>query len=134
MEQNTMGKATEARLRASDKYKKINIVNVALQFNKRTEPELTEYVRGLDNKTAYIKRLIRDDIGEKRGKDSWTLHLNDEDEVRTYPLNGESEVEAVAEAKRIISLFDGWMKGRIDRSGWCIIKNGDEDKPLFLFK
>lgn len=132
MEQNTMGKATEAQLRASDKYKKANIMNVLLQVNRKTEVDIVTILEACPNKMGYIKKLIRQDNG--LSYDTWTLKVNDEDEVRTYPLNGESEVEAIAEAKRIISLFDGWMKGRIDRSGWCIIKNGDEDKPLFLFK
>lgn len=132
MEHNTMGKATEAQLRASDKYKKANIMNVLLQVNRKTEVDLVTILEACPNKMGYIKKLIRQDNG--LAHDAWTLKVNDEDEVRTYPLNSESEVEAVAEAKQIVSLFDGWMKGRIDRSGWCIIKNGDEDKPLFLFK
>ena len=132
MEQNTMGKATEAQLRASDKYKKANIMNVLLQVNRKTEADIVTILEACPNKMGYIKKLIRQDNG--LAHDAWTLKVNDEDEVRTYPLNVESEVEAIAEAKRIVSLFDGWMKGRIDRSGWRIIKNGDEDKPLFLFK
>lgn len=132
MEQNIMSKTTEAQLRASDKYKKANIMNVLLQVNRKTEVDIVNILEACPNKMGYIKKLIRQDNG--LAHDTWTLKVNDEDEVRTYPLNSESEVDAVAEAKRIVSLFDGWMKGRIDRSGWCIIKNGDEDKPLFLFK
>ena len=53
---------TEAQLRAQDKYKKKALVNVALQFNKFTEPELVEYVTSLPNKTAYIKGLLREQM------------------------------------------------------------------------
>lgn len=61
-EQDIMAKTHPSTLKAIDRYKKKYIVNVALQFNTRTEPELTEYVRSLPNKTAYIKGLIRADL------------------------------------------------------------------------
>lgn len=57
-----MAKTSENQLKFITEYKKKYIVNVALQFNKKTEPELTEYVRSLPNKTAYIKGLIRADM------------------------------------------------------------------------
>lgn len=65
MEQKNMAKASAAQLRANDKYKKATLVNVALQFNKNTEPDLVEYVLSLPNKTAYIKGLIRKDMAER---------------------------------------------------------------------
>lgn len=63
---------TEAQLRAGKKYKTANIVNVALQFNKKTEPELTDYVRALPNKTAYIKGLIRADMARLKAEETTT--------------------------------------------------------------
>lgn len=118
MENTIMGKQSAAQIRATDKYKKANIVNVALQFNKKTEPGLTEFVRSLQNKTAYIKNLLRAEanIGAK----AWTLHINDEDEQREYKLHAHTEEDAIAEAEQIIGLFSGWLKGRIDRAEWHI--------------
>lgn len=144
MEQTIMSKATEAQLRASDKYKKENIVNVALQFNKRTEPDLTDYVRSLPNKTAYIKNLIRADVGEEMT--SYVLCVNDEDEIRYLPLHNRSKAEALAEAEQIVSLFDGWLKARISKEDWHIIKGivddssptglieDDEEEPIYLYR
>lgn len=130
MEIVDMAKSSATALAWHDKYKKENVVNVALQFNKKTEPELTEYVRSLSNKTAYIKGLIRSDahIGER----SWTLRLNDEDEQREYKLHAHTEEDALAEAEQIIDLFSGWMKGRIDRAGWCI--EDEQGNKTYLFR
>lgn len=61
-----MAKTSENQLKFITEYKKKYIVNVALQFNKKTEPELTEYVRALPNKTAYIKGLIRADMAKNK--------------------------------------------------------------------
>ena len=62
MENLDMAKTPEKQLKRIDEYKKKYVVNVALQFNTKTEPLLTEYVRSLPNKTAYIKGLIRADM------------------------------------------------------------------------
>ena len=144
MEQKKMGKMTEAQYRSQDKYKKATLVNVALQFNKNTEPELIKYVLALDNKTAYIKGLIRADMGSEQPK--WTLWVNDEDETRHYQLHAHTEADARAEAEQIINLFSGWLKGRIDTSDWHIsesraddtswtgVSDGDTAEPIYLFK
>lgn len=144
MEITVMGKASESHLRAATKYKQANIVNVALQFNKKTEPELTEYVRGLPNKTAYIKGLIREDVGF--GARHFVLCVNDEDDMRSLQLSSITPQDALAEAKRIVELFDGWYKGRIDKSDWFVIEgevdstsptgmSGEDDhEPMYLFR
>ena len=144
MEQNNMSKTSAASLKAIDKYKKANISNVALQFNRKTEPQLTEYVLSLPNKTAYIKNLIRADMGAEQPK--WTLWVNDEDETRHYQLHAHTEAEARAEAEQIINLFSGWLKCRIDTSDWHIIESraddtswtgvsdGDTAEPIYLFR
>ena len=144
MEQNSMAKTSQAALRAQDKYKKANVANVALQFNKRTEPQLTEYVLSLANKTGYIKNLIKADMGADLPE--WTLWINDEDEIRHYQLHAHTEQDALEEAKQIIALFEGWLKARIDRSDWHIIQsrfdstswtgasNEDGAEPIYLFK
>lgn len=130
MENTIMGKQSAAQIRATDKYKKANIVNVALQFNKKTEPGLTEFVRSLQNKTAYIKNLLRAEA--KIGAKTWTLHLNDEDEQREYKLHAHTEEDALAEAEQIIGLFGGWLKGRIDRADWHI--EDEQGSKTYLFK
>ena len=130
MENTIMGKQSAAQIRATDKYKKANIVNVALQFNKKTEPGLTEFVRSLQNKTAYIKNLLRAEanIGAK----AWILHINDEDEQREYKLHAHTEEDALAEAEQVIGLFSGWLKGRIDRAEWHI--EDEQGNKTYLFK
>lgn len=130
MENTVMGKQSAAQIRATAKYKKANIVNVALQFNKKTEPGLTEFVRSLQNKTAYIKNLLRAEanIGAK----AWVLHINDEDEQREYKLHAHTAEDALAEAEQIIGLFSGWLKGRIDRAGWCI--EDEQGNKTYLFR
>lgn len=130
MENTIMAKQSAAQIRATDKYKKANIVNVALQFNKKTEPGLTEFVRSLQNKTAYIKNLLRAEanIGAK----AWVLHINDEDEQREYRLHAHTEEDALAEAEQIIGLFSGWLKGRIDRAEWHI--EDEQGNKTYLFR
>lgn len=121
---------TEAQLRAQDKYKKKALVNVALQFNKFTEPELVEYVTSLPNKTAYIKGLLREQMGV--GATHYVLRINDEDEQREYRLHAHTAEDALSEAEQIIGLFSGWLKGRIDRAGWCI--EDEQGNKTYLFR
>ena len=134
---------TDAAKRANDKYKKANVVSVLVQFNKRTETELTEYVRALPNKMGYIKNLIKADSGI--GADRWVLMVNDEDDVRLYQLHAHTAQDAVEEAGKIISLFRGMLKGRIDTSDWLVVRGvvddaspigitDADDDPIYLFK
>ena len=134
---------TEAQLRAGKKYKTANIVNVALQFNKKTEPILTDFVRSLPNKSGYIKNLIKADSGIDY--DKWVLMINDEDDVRRYQLHAHTAQDAVEEAEKIVSLFMGMLKGRIDTSDWLVVRGvvddsspigitDADDEPIYLFK
>ena len=135
---------TEAQLRAQDKYKKKALVNVALQFNKFTEPELVEYVTSLPNKTAYIKGLLREQMGV--GATHYVLCINDEDDIRHLQLSSVTAEDALIEAKRIVELFDGLLKGRVDKHDWHIIKgevdetsptgliDDDDSKPIYLYR
>lgn len=144
MEQNRMAKTSKAALMAHDRYKKANIANVAIQFNKKTEPLLTEYVLSLPNKSRYIKNLIEADCGADLP--TWTLWINDEDEIRHYQLHAHTEQDALDEARAIISLFSGWIKGRINKEDWHIIQskfdstswtgasNEDGAEPIYLFR
>ena len=47
---------------ALDRYKKKYIKRVLVQLNRRTEPELVEWIEKQDNVQGYIKELIRQDI------------------------------------------------------------------------
>lgn len=144
MEQNVMSKTTKAQLRASDKYRRANIMSVLLQVNRKTEADIIDVLESCPNKMGYIKALIRNDNGIEQ--DTWVLSINDEDEIRNYQLHASTEAEAVAEAKRIVALFDGWLKGRIDKRDWQVIKgkvddtswtgiiDDEESEPIYLFR
>lgn len=58
-------KASEAQLRAQDKYDRANTVKVMLKLNKKTDADILEKLDTVDNKQGYIKGLIRDDIGRE---------------------------------------------------------------------
>jgi len=47
---------------AQAKYDSTNTTVITLKFNKNTEPDLISRLQSVDNKSGYIKGLIRDDI------------------------------------------------------------------------
>lgn len=47
---------------ANYRYSKENLLKVMVAFNRRTEPELAEWMEEKENKAGYIKGLVRDDI------------------------------------------------------------------------
>ena len=53
---------SEAQLRASEKYDKLNTKQVVLKLNKKTDADILKHLDSLDNKQGYIKKLIRKDI------------------------------------------------------------------------
>lgn len=55
-------KASEAQLRAQEKYDKLNTVKVLLKLNKKTDADVLARLEEVENKQGYIKRLIREDI------------------------------------------------------------------------
>lgn len=59
-------KASEARLRANAKWDKENTRQIKFKFNKSTDADILEMLDSLENKTAYIKELIRKDIANKK--------------------------------------------------------------------
>ena len=139
-----MPKTSESALLAQSKYKRANIVNVALQFNKKTDPDLTNFVRSLPNKTGFIKSLLREQMGV--GATHYVLCINDEDDIRHLQLSSVTAEDALIEAKRIVELFDGLLKGRVDKHDWHIIKgevdetsptglvDDDDSKPIYLYR
>ena len=55
-------KSSDARIRANAKYNKENTKNVVLHLNITTDKDILEHLEHKDNKTGYIKDLIRDDM------------------------------------------------------------------------
>lgn len=53
---------TAAQYRATRKYSEKNIMRLELNFNRKTEPELCEFVCSLDNKAGLIKRLLTEEM------------------------------------------------------------------------
>lgn len=60
-------KSTDAQIRASAKYNKENVKRVILHFNITTDKDILDCLAKKDNKTGYIKQLIRADIGKDNG-------------------------------------------------------------------
>lgn len=60
-----MAKASEARLRANAKYDAENTLKVGFKFNKKTDLDIVEKLEKVENKQAYIKQLIRQDIANE---------------------------------------------------------------------
>lgn len=58
-------KSSDAQIRAAAKYNKENTKNVVLHLNITTDSDILDYLYRKDNKTGYIKELIREDM--KRG-------------------------------------------------------------------
>lgn len=143
MEKSKMA-MTEAQLRAQDKYKKANIMSVLLQVNRRTESDIVEVLENCPNKMGYIKNLIREQMGF--GATHYVLCINDEDDIRHLQLSSVTAEDALVEAKRIVELFDGLLKGRVDKHDWHIIKgevdetsptglvDDDDSKPIYLYR
>lgn len=52
----------DAQYKASQKYKKENIVRLVISLNKNTDKDILDQVNKQDNKQGYIKELIRRDI------------------------------------------------------------------------
>ena len=47
---------------ANKRYEKSTIRKVPVAFNRNTEPDLLEWIESIENKSGYIKRLIREDM------------------------------------------------------------------------
>ena len=44
------------------RYKRANIMRVSVDFNRKTEPELVERIEAQENKSGYLKQLVKEDI------------------------------------------------------------------------
>ena len=62
-----------ANMEYLNNYEKENLRQIRLKINRKTEPELLEWIEKQDNIQGYIKRLITEDMEEykKRSKCRW---------------------------------------------------------------
>lgn len=51
------------------RYDKNNRIKVNVGFNRRTEPELTEWIDGKENKAGYLKELAQKDMEQAKKKE-----------------------------------------------------------------
>ncbi|MBO7663896.1 MAG: hypothetical protein J6U01_11050 [Clostridia bacterium] len=56
-----------ANMEYLNKYEKDNLRQIRLKINRKTEPELLEWIEKQENIQGYIKRLILEDMD--KGKD-----------------------------------------------------------------
>ena len=54
--------ASKAQIKASCKYNKDKTITLCLRLNKETDKDIIELLDSKDNKTGYIKNLIRSDF------------------------------------------------------------------------
>jgi len=57
-----------ANMEYLNQYEKENIRQIRLKINRKTEPELIEWIEQQDNIQGYIKRLIREDMEREKEK------------------------------------------------------------------
>lgn len=56
--------ASEAQIRASEKYDRENTIRISLKLNKTTDAEILAKLDSVDSKQGYIKALILADINK----------------------------------------------------------------------
>lgn len=56
---------TEAERRAAEKYKAAHRVSMQIDLNRGTEDDIIEYVSKIQNKSGYVKALIRADMARE---------------------------------------------------------------------
>ena len=54
---------------AQKRYHDKNILHVGINFNRNTEPELVEKMESVENRSAYIKGLVREDVRREKSDD-----------------------------------------------------------------
>lgn len=58
--------ATEAQIRANNKFNKANTKMVSLRLNYNTDADIIKKLDEVDSKMGYIKELIRKDLQTKK--------------------------------------------------------------------
>ena len=56
---------SDAKKRAIRKYEILHCIRICLKLNRTTDYDIIMRLEEVPNKTGYIKRLIRDDIGKE---------------------------------------------------------------------
>ena len=57
-----------ANMEYLNKYEKDNLRQIRLKINRKTEPELLEWIEKKDNIQGYIKRLIQEDMEKEKDR------------------------------------------------------------------
>lgn len=57
-----------ANMEYLNKYEKDNLRQIRLKINRKTEPELLEWIEKQDNIQGYIKRLILEDMDKEKDR------------------------------------------------------------------
>lgn len=57
-----MNKQPPSKKKYDKTYMKNNCVRFVLLLNKNTDGDIIDYLQSVENKNAYIKKLIRDDM------------------------------------------------------------------------
>lgn len=60
---------TPAQKRAKEKYDRNNTVQIKLKLNLKTDKDILEALERSGNKQGYIKKLIREDLQRRGGKE-----------------------------------------------------------------
>lgn len=55
---------------AQKRYNDKALVRVNIAFNRFTEPDLVEKIQSVENRSGYIKRLVREDIQRENQKEN----------------------------------------------------------------
>lgn len=58
--------ATEAQIRANNKFNKANTKMISLRLNYNTDADIIKKLDEVDSKMGYIKELIRKDLQTKK--------------------------------------------------------------------
>ena len=58
-----------ANMEYLNNYEEENLRQIRLKINRKTEPELLEWIEKQDNVQGYIKRLIMEDMEREKEKD-----------------------------------------------------------------
>lgn len=62
----TMGKASEAQLRAQTKYEKKNVSQVCLKYITKNNKEILEKLNSVPSKADYVRQLILQDLEREK--------------------------------------------------------------------
>ena len=62
----TMGKASEAQLRAQTKYEKKNVSQVCLKYITKNNKEILEKLNSVPSKADYVRQLILKDLEREK--------------------------------------------------------------------